>query len=68
MKLSTPLTFLRKFRKVSKSIMFPKQPLFTFFLSIAKFNVDVMGYTAEDDDMLCLKLKVDFMKPFPRFW
>ncbi|KAG6820105.1 hypothetical protein H0H93_005252 [Arthromyces matolae] len=31
----------------------------------AKFAVHVQGYTAEDDDMLCLDLNVDFMmKPF----
>ena len=49
--------------------MFPETSIFTLFLSTAKFNVDVVGYTTEDDDMLCLKLKVDFMKrPFPRFW
>ncbi|KAJ8596954.1 hypothetical protein M405DRAFT_804559 [Rhizopogon salebrosus TDB-379] len=34
----------------------------------AKFTVAVRGYTASDDDMLCLDLKVDFMRnPFPRF-
>lgn len=32
---------------------------------LAKFIVDVQGYTDDDDDMFCLKLKVDFMKkPF----
>ena len=34
----------------------------------ARFNVDVQGYTVDDDDMLCLKLRVDFMKPFPHLW
>ncbi|KAG1783867.1 ML domain-containing protein [Suillus placidus] len=34
----------------------------------AKFTVAVKGYTVDDEDMLCLDLKVDFMKnPFPRF-
>ncbi|KDQ63665.1 hypothetical protein JAAARDRAFT_148241 [Jaapia argillacea MUCL 33604] len=34
----------------------------------AKFTVAVRGYTAEEDDMLCLNLKVDFMKkPFFRW-
>ncbi|KAG1755202.1 ML domain-containing protein [Suillus paluster] len=34
----------------------------------AKFSVSVRGYTADDDDMLCLDLKVDFMRsPFLRF-
>ncbi|KAI6153520.1 ML domain-containing protein [Pisolithus tinctorius] len=33
----------------------------------AKFSVSVRGYTAEEEDMLCLDLKVDFMQsPFPR--
>ncbi|KAG2350448.1 hypothetical protein BDR05DRAFT_954544 [Suillus weaverae] len=33
----------------------------------AKFTVAVKGYTVDDEDMLCLDLKVDFMKsPFPR--
>ncbi|KAG6845773.1 Phosphatidylglycerol/phosphatidylinositol transfer protein [Tephrocybe sp. NHM501043] len=32
----------------------------------AKFTVNVQGYTADDDDMLCLDLHVDFIKnPFP---
>ncbi|KAH7931043.1 hypothetical protein BV22DRAFT_999375 [Leucogyrophana mollusca] len=34
----------------------------------AKFTVSVRGYTAEEEDMVCLDLKVDFMKrPFPMF-
>ncbi|KAG0708943.1 ML domain-containing protein [Suillus ampliporus] len=33
----------------------------------AKFKVSVRGYTADEDDMLCLDLEVNFMKnPFPR--
>jgi hypothetical protein len=33
----------------------------------AKFVVDVHGYTVDDDEMLCLRLEVNFMKnPFPR--
>ncbi|KAJ7107852.1 ML domain-containing protein [Mycena epipterygia] len=28
----------------------------------AKYTVYITGYTIEDDDMLCLQLKVDFMK------
>lgn len=28
----------------------------------AKFTVNVRGYTADDDDLLCADLKVDFMK------
>ncbi|KAF8843992.1 hypothetical protein BDN67DRAFT_1008439 [Paxillus ammoniavirescens] len=35
----------------------------------AKFTVTVRGYTKDDEDMLCLDLKVDFMKnPFFGFW
>ncbi|KAN0128413.1 ML domain containing protein [Lactarius tabidus] len=31
----------------------------------AKFNIDVHGYTVDDDDLFCVKLKVDFMRrPF----
>lgn len=34
---------------------------------LAKFTVAVRGYTVEEEDMMCLDLKVDFMKnPFPR--
>lgn len=39
----------------------------TDLLPIAKFVVKVNGYTADDEEMLCLNLSVDFMKnPFPR--
>ncbi|KAI6047568.1 ML domain-containing protein [Pisolithus marmoratus] len=35
----------------------------------AKFSVSVRGYTVDEDDMLCLDLKVDFMRsPFPRIF
>jgi len=35
----------------------------------AKFGVDVQGFTVNDDDLFCLKLKVDFMKrPFFMDW
>lgn len=31
----------------------------------AKFNIDVRGYTVEDEDLFCVSLKVDFMRrPF----
>lgn len=34
----------------------------------AKFTVDVRGYTAEENDLMCLALKVNFMRnPFPHF-
>jgi len=39
-----------------------------YYLVIAKFIVEIRGYTVDEDDMLCLKLKVDFMRPFSRFW
>lgn len=40
--------------------------LYNTYRVAAKFNVDVKGYTAEDEDLVCVKLKVDFMKnPFP---
>ncbi|PFH54549.1 hypothetical protein AMATHDRAFT_44401 [Amanita thiersii Skay4041] len=34
----------------------------------AKFMVSVRGFTANEDDMLCLDLKVDFLPKFPRMW
>ncbi|KAK0465094.1 ML domain-containing protein [Desarmillaria tabescens] len=35
----------------------------------SKFSVDVFGYTAEDDDLVCLQMKIDFMKrPFFKVW
>ncbi|KAI6007343.1 ML domain-containing protein [Pisolithus albus] len=35
----------------------------------AKFSINVRGYTVDDEDMLCLDLKVDFMQsPFPRIF
>ncbi|KAF8560427.1 hypothetical protein OG21DRAFT_69945 [Imleria badia] len=35
----------------------------------AKFVVNVRGFATDERDMLCLDLKVDFMKfPFPPFW
>lgn len=34
----------------------------------AKFTVAVAGYTVDEEDLLCLDLKIDFMRnPFPRF-
>ncbi|EAU93053.1 vacuole protein [Coprinopsis cinerea okayama7 len=32
----------------------------------AKFHVNIEGYSPDDDPLLCLKLMVDFMIPFPR--
>ncbi|KAF7966634.1 hypothetical protein HWV62_37591 [Athelia sp. TMB] len=31
-------------------------------LLLAKFNIDVRGYTVDDDDLVCLRLKADFIK------
>ncbi|KDR85074.1 hypothetical protein GALMADRAFT_233683 [Galerina marginata CBS 339.88] len=48
---------------VSQTVALPKE------IPKAKFVVAVTGYTADEEDMLCLQIKVDFMKrPFPRFW
>ncbi|KAF9470400.1 hypothetical protein BDN70DRAFT_821418 [Pholiota conissans] len=48
---------------VTQTVALPKE------IPKAKFIVDVAGYTANDDDMLCLKLTVNFMqKPFLRIW
>jgi hypothetical protein len=34
----------------------------------AKFTVAVAGYTVDEEDLLCLDLRIDFMRnPFPRF-
>jgi hypothetical protein len=44
---------------VSETIALPKE------IPPAKFVVNVRGYTVDDDDMLCLNLKANFMKkPF----
>jgi hypothetical protein len=61
-----PSPYLKKFLKVSHSELRYRIEMLTFLE--AKFTVDVQGYTVEDDDMLCLKLRVDFMKHFPRLW
>ncbi|KIK06917.1 hypothetical protein K443DRAFT_673810 [Laccaria amethystina LaAM-08-1] len=35
----------------------------------AKFLVKVLGFTVDEEEMLCLELKVDFMKrPFLKLW
>ncbi|KAI6162257.1 ML domain-containing protein [Pisolithus thermaeus] len=35
----------------------------------AKFSISVRGYTVDEEDLLCLDLKVDFMQsPFPRIF
>ncbi|RDB29487.1 Phosphatidylglycerol/phosphatidylinositol transfer protein [Hypsizygus marmoreus] len=44
---------------IEQTVALPKE------IPRAKFIVSVRGYTVEDEDMLCLDLKVDFMKkPF----
>ncbi|KAG6888687.1 Phosphatidylglycerol/phosphatidylinositol transfer protein [Termitomyces sp. Mi166 len=63
-------------RKANATIQCPVQPgMYTVEQTVAlpreipraKFKVDVQGYTANDDDMLCLNLLVDFLpNPFPR--
>ena len=45
---------------VEQTVALPKE------IPRAKFVVMVNGYTAEDDEMLCLKLNVDFLPGFPR--
>ncbi|KAF8974000.1 ML domain-containing protein [Flammula alnicola] len=48
---------------VEQTVALPKE------IPKAKFSVDVKGYTVEDIDLLCLKLKINFLKsPFPRLW
>ncbi|KAF8642279.1 hypothetical protein AX16_009550 [Volvariella volvacea WC 439] len=47
--------------EVEQTVTLPKE------IPRAKFMVSVRGFTVGDEDMLCLDLKVDFMKhPFPR--
>jgi len=41
---------------VVKTVTLPKE------IPPAKFTISVRGYTAEDDDLLCVDFKVDFMK------
>ncbi|KAH0590635.1 Phosphatidylglycerol/phosphatidylinositol transfer protein [Termitomyces sp. J132] len=63
-------------RKANATIQCPVQPgKYTVEHTVAlpreipkaNFRVDVKGYTAQEDDMVCLNLRVDFMKnPFPR--
>ncbi|KAH7883673.1 ML domain-containing protein [Phlebopus sp. FC_14] len=46
---------------VSQTVALPKE------IPQAKFSVSVRGYTVDEEDMVCLDLKVDFMKnPFLR--
>ncbi|TEB34983.1 hypothetical protein FA13DRAFT_1753373 [Coprinellus micaceus] len=46
---------------IEQTVALPKE------IPRAKFVVNINAYTVEDEDLLCLNLKVDFMKnPFPR--
>ncbi|KAF7966655.1 hypothetical protein HWV62_37549 [Athelia sp. TMB] len=45
--------------EVSQTVALPKE------IPQAKFNIDVQGYTVDDDDLMCLQLKADFMKRWP---
>ncbi|KAF9532006.1 ML domain-containing protein [Crepidotus variabilis] len=47
---------------VVQTVALPKE------IPAAKFTVQVRGFTAGEDDMVCLDLKVDFMKRFPHLW
>ncbi|KAG7450437.1 uncharacterized protein BT62DRAFT_1001259 [Guyanagaster necrorhizus] len=48
---------------VKQTVSLPKE------IPPSKFSVDVLGYTVEDEDLVCLKLKIDFMKrPFFKVW
>jgi len=47
---------------VEQTVALPKE------IPKAKFTVDVKGYTATEDDMVCVQLKVDFLPKFPRLW
>lgn len=62
----TKLRYRKKFRKVC---LLSTQVVPYSHLTPAKFAINVRGYTINDDPMLCLDLKVDFMKfPFPHIW
>ncbi|KAF9015274.1 ML domain-containing protein [Cyathus striatus] len=47
---------------VEQTVSLPKE------IPPAKFIVDVQGYTADEENLLCLKLHVDFTRRFPRIW
>ncbi|KIO16643.1 hypothetical protein M407DRAFT_184484, partial [Tulasnella calospora MUT 4182] len=47
------------YHKVVQTVELPKE------IPRAKFQVDVLAYSVDDEDLLCAKIKVDFMKrPF----
>lgn len=61
------LLCLKKYHKVSfQRIRSNQHPWHALnpCICTAKFSVDVLGYTADEDDMVCVKLSVNFMK----FW
>ncbi|TFK41080.1 ML domain-containing protein [Crucibulum laeve] len=48
---------------VQQTVALPKE------IPKAKFTINVDGFTKDDEELLCLKLHVNFMKnPFPRLW
>ncbi|KAG6334292.1 hypothetical protein ID866_4789 [Astraeus odoratus] len=48
---------------VNHTVTLPKE------IPQAKFVINVRGYTVDEEDLLCLDLKVDFMRnPFPKLW
>ncbi|TDL28316.1 hypothetical protein BD410DRAFT_737528 [Rickenella mellea] len=50
--------------EVEQTVELPKE------IPPAKFTIMVRGYTPEDEPMVCVDIKVDFMKkrPFPKIW
>ena len=54
-------------KEIPKGLLFPPPHRETFsqtFSLIAKFSIAVRGYTVEDDDMLCVDIRLDFMRHF----
>lgn len=49
----------RRSHQVSVQIFYMRTSVQTI---LAVFSVDLSAYTAEGDDLLCLKLKIDFRK------
>lgn len=59
-----------RYREKSPKVCLPStQVILHSHVIPAKFTVNVRGYTANDEDMVCLDLKVDFMRfPFLNVW
>ncbi|KAK0233157.1 ML domain-containing protein [Armillaria fumosa] len=48
---------------IKQTVTLPKE------IPPSKFSVDILGYTVDDDDLVCLKMTIDFMKrPFFKLW